>query len=77
MKARGRPTKVKIEKQIGDEVVMNSLAVAELFGCGDRSAMELMKSGAIASRQVGVSLITTRTAVLAYLSTIKKPEEKK
>lgn len=76
-KARGRPVKVKIERAIGDELVMNSLAVAELLGCGDRAAMKLMKDGEIASRQVGSAWFTTRTALLDYLSTIRKPSSER
>lgn len=65
----GRPRKTVLKSKIDGNYVLNSLAVAELLGCSDQKAMELMREGKIVSKFAGRGWLTTQDAVVAYLET--------
>jgi excisionase family DNA binding protein len=76
-KTRGRPKKTAITRHVGAEVLLNSLAVAELLGCGDRKAMQMMRNGELKSQKLGSVVFTTKSAVERYVAEMFKPEEAK
>lgn len=80
----GRPKKTSHEHPITGNAIINSLVVAEMLGCSDEAAMDLMREGAILSKFAGRGWLTTTRMVLEYLESgasersipARKPKEK-